>query len=125
MIRQDIKRITSLALITSMIACTFPYASVPVHAQTQMDEQPAAVTTTQDAAQENRLTTNYSTVSKSYKEAVYTGDAIVYRISEAVAKADRAFLTNDNYEYVNDVLAVKAGDTVTLTLMFRYREDML
>ncbi len=116
MIRQGIKRITSLALITSMIACTFPYASVPVHAQTQMDEQPAAVTTTQDAAQENRLTTNYSTMSKSYKEAVYTGDAIVYRISEAVAKADRAFLTNDNYEYVNDVLAVKAGDTVTLTI---------
>lgn len=117
MIRQGIKRITSLALITSMIACTFPYASVPVHAQTQMDEQPAAaVTTTQDAAQENRLTTNYSTVSKSYKEAVYTGDAIVYKISEAVAKADRAFLTNDNYEYVNDVLAVKAGDTVTLTI---------
>lgn len=116
MIRQGIKKITSLALITSMIACTFPYASVPVHAQTQMDEQPAAVTTTQDAAQENRLTTNYSTVSKSYKEAVYTGDAIVYRISEAVAKADRAFLTNDNYEYVNDVLAVKAGDTVTLTI---------
>ena len=37
MIRQGIKRITSLALITSMIACTFPYASVPVHAQTQMD----------------------------------------------------------------------------------------
>ena len=73
MIRKGIKRITSLALITSMIACTFPYASVPVHAQTQMDEQPAAVTTTQDAAQENRLTTNYSTVSKSYKEAVYTG----------------------------------------------------
>lgn len=116
MIRKGIKRITSLALITSMIACTFPYASVPVHAQTQMDEQPAAVTTTQDAAQENRLTTNYSTVSKGYKEAVYTGDAIVYRISEAVAKADRAFLTNDNYEYVNDVLAVKAGDTVTLTI---------
>ena len=117
MIRKGIKRITSLALITSMIACTFPYASVPVHAQTQMDEQPAAaVTTTQDAAQENRLTTNYSTVSKSYKEAVYTGDAIVYKISEAVAKADRAFLTNDNYEYVNDVLAVKAGDTVTLTI---------
>lgn len=117
MIRQGIKRITSLALITSMIACTFPYASVPVHAQTQMDEQPAAaVTTTQDAAQENRLTTNYSTVSKGYKEAVYTGDAIVYKISEAVAKADRAFLTNDNYEYVNDVLAVKAGDTVTLTI---------
>lgn len=117
MIRQGIKRITSLALITSMIACTFPYASVPVHAQTQMDEQPvAAVTTTQDAAQESRLTTNYSTVSKGYKEAVYTGDAIVYRISEAVAKADRAFLTNDNYEYVNDVLAVKAGDTVTLTI---------
>lgn len=117
MIRQGIKRITSLALITSMIACTFPYASVPVHAQTQMDEQPvAAVTTTQDAAQESRLTTNYSTVSKSYKEAVYTGDAIVYRISEAVAKADRAFLTNNNYEYVNDVLAVKAGDTVTLNI---------
>ena len=117
MIRQGIKRITSLALITSMIACTFPYASVPVHAQTQMDEQPAAaVTTTQDAAQENRLTTNYSTVSKGYKEAVYTGDAIVYRISEAVAKADRAFLTNNNYEYVNDVLAVKAGDTVTLNI---------
>lgn len=117
MIRKGIKRITSLALITSMIACTFPYASVPVHAQTQMDEQPvAAVTTTQDAAQESRLTTNYSTVSKGYKEAVYTGDAIVYRISEAVAKADRAFLTNDNYEYVNDVLAVKAGDTVTLTI---------
>jgi ABC transporter, substrate-binding protein len=100
-----------------MIACTFPYASVPVHAQTQMDEQPvAAVTTTQDAAQESRLTTNYSTVSKGYKEAVYTGDAIVYRISEAVAKADRAFLTNNNYEYVNDVLAVKAGDTVTLNI---------
>ena len=117
MIRQGIKRITSLALITSMIACTFPYASVPVHAQTQMDEQPvAAVTTTQDAAQESRFTTNYSTVSKGYKEAVYTGDAIVYRISEAVAKADRAFLTNNNYEYVNDVLAVKAGDTVTLTI---------
>lgn len=117
MIRQGIKRITSLALITSMIACTFPYASVPVHAQTQMDEQPvAAVTTTQDTAQESRLTTNYSTVSKGYKEAVYTGDAIVYRISEAVAKADRAFLTNNNYEYVNDVLAVKAGDTVTLTI---------
>lgn len=117
MIRKGIKRITSLALITSMIACTFPYASVPVHAQTQMDEQPvAAVTTTQDAAQESRLTTNYSTVSKGYKEAVYTGDAIVYRISEAVAKADRAFLTNNNYEYVNDVLAVKAGDTVTLTI---------
>lgn len=117
MIRQGIKRITSLALITSMIACTFPYASVPVHAQTQMDEQQAAaVTTTQDAAQENRLTTNYSTVSKGYKEAVYTGDAIVYRISEAVAKADRAFLTNNNYEYVNDVLAVKAGDTVTLNI---------
>lgn len=117
MIRKGIKRITSLALITSMIACTFPYASVPVHAQTQMDEQPVAVvTTTQDAAQESRLTTNYSTVSKGYKEAVYTGDAIVYRISEAVAKADRAFLTNNNYEYVNDVLAVKAGDTVTLTI---------
>lgn len=117
MIRKGIKRITSLALITSMIACTLPYASVPVHAQTQMDEQPVAVvTTTQDAAQESRLTTNYSTVSKGYKEAVYTGDAIVYRISEAVAKADRAFLTNDNYEYVNDVLAVKAGDTVTLTI---------
>lgn len=117
MIRQGIKRITSLALITSMIACTFPYASVPVHAQTQMDEQPvAAVTTTQDTAQESRLTTNYSTVSRGYKEAVYTGDAIVYRISEAVAKADRAFLTNNNYEYVNDVLAVKAGDTVTLTI---------
>ena len=117
MIRQGIKRITSLALITSMIACTFPYASVPVHAQTQMDEQPvAAVTTTQDAAQESRLTTNYSTVSKGYKEAVYTGDANVYRISEAVAKADRAFLTNNNYEYVNDVLAVKAGDTVTLNI---------
>lgn len=117
MIRQGIKRITSLAFITSMIACTFPYASVPVHAQTQMDEQPvAAVTTTQDAAQESRLTTNYSTVSKGYKEAVYTGDAIVYRISEAVAKADRAFLTNNNYEYVNDVLAVKAGDTVTLNI---------
>lgn len=117
MIRQGIKRITSLALITSMIACTFPYASVPVHAQTQMDEQPvAAVTTTQDTAQESRLTTNYSTVSRGYKEAVYTGDAIVYRISEAVAKADRAFLTNNNYEYVNDVLAVKAGDTVTLNI---------
>lgn len=117
MIRKGIKRITSLALITSMIACTFPYASVPVHAQTQMDEQPvAAVTTTQDTAQESRLTTNYSTVSKGYKEAVYTGDAIVYRISEAVAKADRAFLTNNNYEYVNDVLAVKAGDTVTLNI---------
>ena len=117
MIRKGIKRITSLALITSMIACTLPYASVPVYAQTQMDEQPvAAVTTTQDAAQESRLTTNYSTVSKGYKEAVYTGDAIVYRISEAVAKADRAFLTNNNYEYVNDVLAVKAGDTVTLTI---------
>ena len=117
MIRKGIKRITSLALITSMIACTFPYASVPVHAQTQMDEQPvAAVTTTQDAAQESRLTTNYSTVSKGCKEAVYTGDAIVYRISEAVAKADRAFLTNNNYEYVNDVLAVKAGDTVTLNI---------
>lgn len=117
MIRKGIKRITSLALITSMIACTFPYASVPVYAQTQMDEQPvAAVTTTQDTAQESRLTTNYSTVSKGYKEAVYTGDAIVYRISEAVAKADRAFLTNNNYEYVNDVLAVKAGDTVTLNI---------
>ena len=74
------------------------------------------MTTTQDAAQESRLTTNYSTVSKGYKEAVYTGDAIVYRISEAVAKADRAFLTNNNYEYVNDVLAVKAGDTVTLNI---------
>lgn len=117
MIRKGIKRITSLALITSMIACTFPYASVPVYAQTQMAEQPVAVvTTTQDAAQESRLTTNYSTVSKGYKEAVYTGDDIVYKISEAVTKADRTFLTNDNYEYVNDVLAVKAGDTVTLTI---------
>lgn len=117
MVRKGIKRITSLAIIASMAACTLSSAAIPVQAQTLMDTQPVMTQTAQpDVAQDSRLTTNYSTVSEGYREAVYNGDEIVYKISEAAAKADRAFLTKDNYEYANDVLAVKAGDTVTLTI---------
>lgn len=104
MVRKCIKRITSLALTAAMLVCGSFTGGTAVYAAEQSD------------AENNRLTTNYTNVSSGYTEAVYSGDEIIYKISDVVDRADRAFLTKDNYEYTNEVLAVKAGDSVKLTI---------
>lgn len=40
MVRKGIKRLTSLVVITSMLACGFTSAALPVQAQTAADTQP-------------------------------------------------------------------------------------
>ena len=118
MVRKGIKRLTSLVVITSMLACGFASAALPVQAQTAADTQPVVTQAegNETAADEGRLTTNYSTVSQGCTQAVYSGDEIIYKMSGAVSKADRTLLTKDNYGYADEVIAVKAGDSVTLTL---------
>lgn len=118
MVLKGIKRLTSLVVITSMLACGFTSTTVPVQAQTAADTQPVVTQAAgnETAADEGRLTTNYSTVSKSYTQAVYSGDEIIYKMSDAVSKADRTLLTKDNYGYADEAVAVKAGDSITLTL---------
>ena len=118
MVRKGIKRLTSLVVITSMLACGFASAALPVQAQTAADTQPVVTQAegNETASDEGRLTTNYSTVSKGCTQAVYSGDEIIYKMSGAVSKADRTLLTKDNYGYADEVIAVKAGDSITLTL---------
>ena len=118
MVRKGIKRLTSLVVITSMLACGFASAALPVQAQTAADTQPVVTQAegSETAADEGRLTTNYSTVSQGCTQAVYSGDEIIYKMSGAVSKADRTLLTKDNYGYADEVIAVKAGDSITLTL---------
>lgn len=118
MVLKGIKRLTSLVVITSMLACGFTSTAVPVQAQTAADTQPVVTQAAgnETASDEGRLTTNYSTVSKGCTQAVYSGDEIIYKMSGAVSKADRTLLTKDNYGYADEVIAVKSGDSVTLTL---------
>ena len=118
MVRKGIKRLTSLVVITSMLACGFASAALPVQAQTAADTQPVVTQAegNETAADEGRLTTNYSTVSQGCTQAVYSGDEIIYKMSGAVSKADRTLLTKDNYGYADEVIAGKAGDSITLTL---------
>lgn len=123
MVRKCIKRITSLTVIASMMISGFFMSgsmvqAMPVQRQlVKAEEQTSTGTLLLDTeAGGDRLSTNYSTVSRQYTEAVYSGEELVYKINEIVDKTDRAFLTEDNSGYTNEVLAVKAGDSIHLTI---------
>lgn len=63
-----------------------------------------------------RLTSNYTNVSAGYTASDYKGEAKVFRMEEAVEKADADVLTEDNYGYEGKVADVQHGMTLRMTI---------
>ena len=63
-----------------------------------------------------RLTSNYTIVSAGYTSTAYAGETVTFPIDKALSQEDSGFLTQDNYEYANQVANVSVGDELHLTV---------
>lgn len=109
------KKIVSIALLTVMTVELF-FGGNASEASAE-GEKPMLISTAANSSQASsteefsveRLTSNYTKVSANYTAKDYTGDAVTVKMDEAIKET--SFLTADNYEYSNKVVAVKSNDT--------------
>lgn len=64
-----------------------------------------------------RLTSNYSIISKSYTAKKYNGERVEFKIDKILADGGDAYLAEDNYKYDNAVMDVSNGDVIHLTIV--------
>jgi ABC-type glycerol-3-phosphate transport system substrate-binding protein len=63
-----------------------------------------------------RLSTNYTKVSAGYSAGEYAGETKVISIESALSGDGTGFLTDDNYDYDNQVCNLTIGDTISVTV---------
>ncbi|MCR5032905.1 MAG: extracellular solute-binding protein [Lachnospiraceae bacterium] len=78
----------------------------------------ASVSANEETAEEtvDRLSTNYTTVSASYSVQDYTGEEIVFTVSEAAEDKEKLTTDTRDYEGAGQVLQVTAGDQAELSI---------
>ena len=80
------------------------------------NESPTAVGSAEVNYSTERLTFNYTNVSKTYTASDYAGADLVYAINDNIAAENEALLSTDNYGYANAVCDVANSDVVLLTI---------
>lgn len=61
-----------------------------------------------------RLTNNYSNISKSYSAKEYSGSSVVINMENAILPEYAELLTDNNYNYSNKVVSLKHSDKLKL-----------
>lgn len=109
------KRVTAL----SMAACMAAVSAVTAFPVTQLcaqgPEQTAQGTMTESYSNE-RLDNGYTKVSAEYTFATYTGEPILYKMSNVYKSGDASLTNVDGYEGDGDALSIPAKGTVELEI---------
>lgn len=109
------KRVTAL----SMAACMAAVSAVTAFPVTQLcaqgPEQTAQGTMTESYSNE-RLDNGYTKVSAGYTFATYTGEPILYKMSNVYKSGDASLTNVDGYEGDGDALSIPAKGTVELEI---------
>ena len=117
MLQKDIKKIASVVLTAAMMVTSCPVCSLTAQAEGgQNGEKKADESLSATDMGVDRLSTNYSTVSKTYTAERYRGEDIVFLMEDSIADEDKAYLTEDTYEYGNQAAAVTVGDEIKVTI---------
>lgn len=120
MTRKRYEKIMAAALALSMTATMLFGNGItkPVYADTV--ETVNLTSTTAPVADEvfsiERLTSNYSIISKGYTAKDFAGEHIVYEMDKVLSGEDKAYIADNNFEYGNGVVDVTAGDTIHLLI---------
>ena len=96
MFQKDLKKIASVVLTVAILAASLPAYSLT--AQAEEDQGGVKVTDGDSAVTDmgvDRLSTNYSTVSKRYTADRYCGEDIVFSMEDSIAGEDKTYLTED------------------------------
>ncbi|MBR6638684.1 MAG: ABC transporter substrate-binding protein, partial [Lachnospiraceae bacterium] len=124
MTRKRYQQILSKVLAVSMTFSMLFGSGVasPVYAKENTSQAAPAVTTTGSAAAGEvfsieRLTSNYSIISKNYTAGNYNGERVELKMDKVLDSNDKSYLAKDNYEYGNGVIDVSSGDVVHLTVV--------
>ncbi|MGN0428391.1 MAG: extracellular solute-binding protein [Agathobacter sp.] len=80
------------------------------------NESPTAAGSAEVNYSTERLTFNYTNVSKTYTASDYAGADLVYAINDNIAAENEPLLSTDNYGYANAVCDVTNSDVVLLTI---------
>ena len=130
--RSSLKRFVALAMMISMLACEFVAFGAPTDEKTEdvtVTDTDKADKTTGDTEEDSvnneyineMIEKNYTKVSSKYTYPKYTGNQIVYKISDIYV--DGGTLTDEINGYdsftgeeVDKVVQLEYGDTVTVKL---------
>ena len=114
MFRKNIKKAVSLVLAAAMIFGTVSAFPIVASADNGSAGALSPAASFADSGVE-RLSTNYSTVSKKFIYRDYTGADVIFNVAECIAEAN--LLTSDTHGYAGGKAAsVKAGDTFKVTV---------
>lgn len=113
MFRKNIKKAASILISLAVSFTGFTGAGSIAYAKEPGSE---LLTAPVEGTGADRLETNYTSVSKGYTAADYTGAPVAFSIEDIITGSE--VLTSDNHDYPegNKVASVKAGDTFSVTI---------
>ncbi|MBR1861812.1 MAG: extracellular solute-binding protein [Lachnospiraceae bacterium] len=111
MFRKSVKKAASILISAVMAMGSLSLGGLTAAAEENASGEPLVTELSATDSGVDRLTTNYTTVSKNYTAKDYTGETVVISIEDNID--DAGLLTGDNhmYEAGNMVASVSAGDT--------------
>lgn len=119
LIKQAFPKVISLSLVAALCLST---TGVEVMAEGNSDEASSGENTTSYSYDANyvseKISSNYTSVSKAYTLPEYTGADIAYSMEEILTDAGTAELVSDTRDYADaaSVLDMQIGDEVKLTM---------
>ena len=116
MLRKKNRQIIAAGLVLSLTVPMFFGNHTTAHAEGGETTAQTGTSAVGETFSIERLTSNYSIVSSGYTSAAYAGETVTFPIDKALSQGDAGFLTQDNYEYANQVADVSVGDELHLTI---------
>ncbi len=111
MINNGLKAFVAIATTITIVT-----GSVSVYANSKKDFELVDTSTPSDVIYTNEMIgNNYTMASKKYTTKLYEGDIVEVVIDNAYV-GDKEKLTKENYEYKNEVVDLKIGDTATIEI---------
>lgn len=116
MIRRNVQKSISKCLLVSLLATSaLGVTGCSSGGDDTGDSETSTYTYESDGASE-MITTNYTHTSANYTSSMYTGSPVEINISQSIDSLGDAELTSDNYDYGNEVVDLKLGDVITVTV---------
>ena len=109
------KRVTALSMAACMAAVSAVTTFPVMQLRAQGPEQTAQGTMTESYSNE-RLDNGYTKVSAGYTLVAYTGEPILYKMSDVYKSGDASLTNVDGYEGDGDALSIPAKGTVELEI---------
>ncbi len=113
--REIAKKVTALGMAACMAAVSAVTTFPVMQLRAQGLEQTAQGTMTESYSNE-RLDNGYTKVSAGYTLASYTGEPILYKMSNVYKSGDASLTNVDGYEGDGDALSIPAKGTVELEI---------